>query len=310
MTGWMIPLLLMTGPAVAAPADFPWPVHAIEIDAYWRLILPDREPFDASGLLRTPAGELLTLSDRGAEVYRVRCSTGTNVARLELHTQAFPESEMERLKRRPSDRFDIEGLAIDDQDRLYLVEEANRWILRWDPRNATVARLEVDWSPVEKYFNPNDRNASFEGVAFGAGRLYVANERDRGRILVVDPAARKVVNHFEVRTHRGNAWDTHYSDLSWHDGRLFVLLRESRAVLAVNPATHRVEAEFDFSRIEQSPEHRYTTVVPWVGVMEGLAVERDFIWLATDNNRLGRAREPGDTRPTLFRCRRPDRAGP
>jgi hypothetical protein len=51
-------------------------------------------------------------------------------------------------------------------------------------------------------------------------------------------------------------------------------------------------------------EHRLGAGYP---TMEGLAVNRDFIWLATDNNGLGRMRYPKDLRPTLFRCRRPDR---
>lgn len=41
--------------------------------------------------------------------------------------------------------------------------------------------------------------------------------------------------------------------------------------------------------------------------MEGLAVNRDFIWLVTDNNGLGRVRHREDLRPTLFQCPRPDR---
>jgi hypothetical protein len=40
--------------------------------------------------------------------------------------------------------------------------------------------------------------------------------------------------------------------------------------------------------------------------MEGLAVDRDYFWLCTDNNGLSRKKYPGDTRPTLFKCRRPD----
>jgi hypothetical protein len=41
--------------------------------------------------------------------------------------------------------------------------------------------------------------------------------------------------------------------------------------------------------------------------MEGLAVDENQFWLVTDNNGLGRERYPLDTRPTLFRCPRPDR---
>jgi hypothetical protein len=44
----------------------------------------------------------------------------------------------------------------------------------------TVERLNVDWSPVEKYFS-SDRNAAWEGIAIHGSTMYVANERKKGR---------------------------------------------------------------------------------------------------------------------------------
>jgi hypothetical protein len=97
-----------------------------------------------------------------------------------------------------------------------------------------------------------------------------------------------------------------YSDLSWFENALFVLLRESRCVLKVDPTNYAVLAEYDFREVERHPEAAYYTRYP-TGVMEGLAVDRDAIWLVTDNNGLGRIRAPRDPRPTLFKCLRPDR---
>ena len=76
-------------------------------------------------------------------------------------------------------------MTEDDLGRIYLCEEANRWILRWDPRTKTVERLDIDWTPVEKYFS-SDRNAAWEGIAIHGQTLYVANERKKGRIIAVD----------------------------------------------------------------------------------------------------------------------------
>ncbi|MBU6401125.1 MAG: hypothetical protein KGS61_12460, partial [Verrucomicrobia bacterium] len=100
----------------------------------------------------------------------------------------------------------------------------------------------------------------------------------------------------------------HYSDLCWFDGALFVLLRECHVVLEVNPASHRVLAEFDYAAMENAPEAAYYTLYHYpMGTMEGLAVSRDCFWMVTDNNGLGRIRYPRDLRPTLFRCPRPDK---
>jgi hypothetical protein len=84
-------------------------------------------------------------------------------------------------------------------------------------------------------------------------------------------------------------------------------MREDHVVLRVNPHSHQVLAEYDFSQLEAAPENKYRKLVWFAGVMEGLAVDENQFWLVTDNNGLGRERYPLDTRPTLFRCPRPDR---
>jgi hypothetical protein len=84
-------------------------------------------------------------------------------------------------------------------------------------------------------------------------------------------------------------------------------MREDHVILRIDPHSHRVLAEYDFRATELAPENKYRLVLPFVGVMEGLAVDDHDFWLVTDNNGLGRALYPHDTRPTLFRCPRPDR---
>jgi len=216
----------------------------------------------------------------------------------------FTPAQLAAVAGEKTDRYDIEGITEDALRRIYLCEEANRWILRFDARLQRVERLKIDWAPVQKYFNPADRNASFEGIAAGDGRLYVANERQRGRVIVVDLATLKVVDDFEVRSSVASLWGPQYSDLGWFRGELYVLMREDHVVLRVNPHSHQVLEEYDFSGIESAPENKYRKLYWFAGVMEGLAVDEDNFWLVTDNNGLGRERYPKDTRPTLFRCPR------
>ena len=285
-----------------------WPHYTLRAEKVWQLNLPQGQPFDASGLLLSSSGDLLTINDRGATVYRIRFLAGTNVAELIPLTECFTDRQLAPLAAEKIGRYDCEGIAQDSQDRLYVCEEANRWVLRYDSRKQTVERLPIDWSPVQKYFHAGDRNASWEGIAIGNGKLFVANERQLGRIIAVDLKTLKVISSFAVRPSGSNARDVHYTDLSWFEGALFVLLRESRVVLQVDADTHRVLAEFDYRDMEQAPEAAYRTLLRLpIGTMEGLAVDRDHIWLVTDNNGLGRARYPKDLRPTLFRCPRPDR---
>jgi len=64
-----------------------------------------------------------------------------------------------------------------------------------------------------------------------------------------------------------------------------------------------VVAEYDYRELEDRLSYR--TGLP-LGIMEGLAVDSEYIWLATDNNGAERKGAKGDTRPTLIKCRRPD----
>jgi uncharacterized protein YjiK len=268
----------------------------------WQLNAPGGERFDASGLLLTPAGDLLTISDRGPTLYRIEIAGGETGANVVPLTNCFTPLELAPFATEKKGHYDCEGIAQDEQGRLYICEEANRWILRCDPKAARVEKLPIDWSPVKNYFSA-DPNASFEGIAIGKGRLYVANERIHPLIIVVDLRTLRIVDHFQVYPRKFSILGTHYSDLSWYDGKLFVLCRQHRVVLQIDPDTHAVLAEYDYRRLEDQLD--YLKELP-VGVMEGLAVDRDYLWLATDNNGMGRRAAPKDTRPTLLKCRRPE----
>jgi hypothetical protein len=300
----LILLALLSGcashPKIAGPA---WPRYRLVATQVTLLNSPEGGRFDASGLLLTRSGDLLTMrNNHDSQLYRVDLLPGGTEARLEPLPGCFTPDQLAALAgdRKP---FDCEGLAQDDQGRFYLCEEPRRWILRCDSRLGRVERLPIDWSPVKDYFSPIDSNASFEGIAIGNGKLYVANERSSPVIIVLDLATLRVKDHFVVYPRKNSLLGLHYSDLCWYEGKLWVLCRQHRVVLEVAPATHTVLAEFDYADLENALGYR--TGLP-VGIMEGLAVNRDSIWLATDNNGAPRAKTDNDIRPTLVRCPRPD----
>ncbi len=300
----LLPALLAAGCATSPKqAEADWPRYVLHSELTAQLNLPGGQRFDASGLLLTPSGDLLTVNDLGPTLYRIEMRPDGASADVVPLPNCFTEAQLAPFAREKFGRYDCEGIAQDPEGRLYICEEANRWILRCDPKAGQVERLAIDWSSVQNYFS-TDRNASFEGIAIGKGKLYVANERSAPVIIVVDLARLKVIDHFEVYPQRFSLFGTHYSDLSWYDGKLFVLCRQHRVVLEVDPKTHAVLAEFDYRAMEDRLNYRKQLPV---GIMEGLAVERDFFWLVTDNNGFPRANAPDDRRPTLLRCRRPDR---
>lgn len=312
--GTAAPAFTAARAAEARPKPFPkaaldrpvaaWPRHTLHAEETWLLNLPGGERFDASALLLLPDGTLLTLNDRGPTLFRIAFLTGTNAADLVPVPEWFAPERLAAFAAEKLGRYDSEGLARDARGRLYLCEEANRWVLRCDPASGQVERLAIDWSPVQPYFSATDRNASFEGIAVGGDTLYVANERQLGRLIAVDLTTLQVTGSFRVHAAQAPARDVHYSDLSWFQGRLYVLLRASRCILEVDPATRRVEAQYDFGAMEQAGDVAYRWPFP-TGFMEGLAVTAEAFWLVTDNNGCERLRAPGDRRPTLFKCRRP-----
>lgn len=273
----------------------------------WHVDPPGRGRFDASALLLRPDGSLLTVNDKAPGIFEIRFATNGTAVLVPL-PDAMTPAQLAPFAAEKFGGYDCEGLGQDAEGRIYVSEEANRWILRYDPKRKSVERLAIDWTPVRKWFS-SDRNASFEGVAVGGDRLYVANEREIGRIIVVDIATLKVTDSFQVTPIGMPARDVHYSDLSWFDGELWVLCRESRCVLRVNPATHKVQAQFDYFDLETAPENAYAHPYPY-GFVEGLAVAAQNIWLCVDNNGFPRVADKKDCRPTLWRCPRPDRSEP
>ena len=281
--------------------------YTLSAEHIWRMNLPRGERFDSSGLFLDKTGALLTESDQNIGVYRVQFPPGGSGDSVDLIQQpdCYTPAQLAQLAVGKHGRFDCEGITEDDQGRIYLCEEGDRMILRWDPQTKTVENLNIDWSPVRKYFS-DDRNAAWEGITIHDSTMYVANERKKGRIIVVDLPTLKVTDDFVLpASWSWWFWDTHYSDLCWFDGALYALLREDHVILKIDPKAKRVLAEYNFHKMENDPENLYHKIYP-IGVMEGLAVDKNYFWLCTDNNGQGRAKYPGDTRPTLFQCLRPD----
>ncbi len=303
---WLAALLLVaTCPAVSAK-KIPRVNYTLHADHAWQMNSPFGERFDASGLALTSSGDLLTVNDRLARVYKIEFQTNSSSVRLLEVPDCFTPKQLSPFNAEKVDRYDTEGISLDSKGNIYISEEANRWILRWDAQTHAVERLPIDWTPVKKYFSA-DRNASFEGVAMGEDKLYVANERKDGRIIVVDPKTYKILDNFVVYPKKNKSRDVHYSDLSWWKGHLYILVRNYRVVLEVEPQSHDVVAEYDYADVELDPQNIYFTIFP-TGIMEGLAVDDQSIWLATDNNGMQRAKHPQDRRPTLFHCPRPGSA--
>ena len=290
--------------AMARAPRAPWPPrYNLVADARWLLSTPVAR-FDASALVRLPDDSWLVANDKQAPLFR--CTLSTNqTGSLAPAPEWFP---LDRLRAASGDAAfqpDLEGLARDAQGRLYLCTEKQRWIFRATPGNGAVERLNIDWTPVRRWLSSSDLNASWEGIAIGGNRMYLANERSTGRIIVVDLVSLRVTGDFHARPVGSTAMDVHYSDLCWHGGSLWVLCRANQVVLRVDPQTHETLAQFNYAPIERDPANAYAIPLG-IGMAEGLWVDDSHLWVLIDNNGFPRRADSKDLRPLLFRCPRPD----
>jgi uncharacterized protein YjiK len=268
-------------------------------DASWQLDVQER--FDASALAFRN-GNLITVNDRDGAFYEL--TVGTNsIAKLKK-LDLFAKSRLSEIAPRKASRFDLEGISIDPQGNIYVSEETQRLVFKSSPDGKSLEVLTFDWSPVQKFIS-RDPNASLEGIAVAGDSLYLANERSSARILVIDLPSRKIIDSFFVDSDGFAFGGPHYSDLTFFEDRLFVLNRNNRCILEVDPRKKQVLAEYSFAQMELTEDVAYRSDYP-TGAMEGLAIDTEHFWLLTDNNGKARFKHPQDTRPTLFRCKRPN----
>jgi hypothetical protein len=282
----------------SSPQRLKTEVYELSAEKFWQLTVPGNSRFDASGLVMKN-GRLYTVNDRGPELFEIEL--GENGASVEATGIFRPEALRKVSGVAGRTRFDTEGIALDDRGRIYICEESDREVFRWDGKE--VSRVPLDLEPVKQLFS-EDQNASFEGVAVGNGKLYLANERERPVVIVIELASGEVVENFYVQSQGFAFGGPHYSDLAWFEGRLFILDRNFRCILEVDPASHALIAQYNFGKMESQPEVAYQTQYP-TGTMEGLAVTSEYFYLVTDNNGLPRKAAKSDVRPTLFKVRRP-----
>src|SRR2546427_11904721 len=115
--------LLLAGcvaPRASAPTS--WPVYQLSAAQTVQLNLPASGRFDASGLLITPAGDLLSVSDRGPTLYRIELLPDGGTANLIPLTNCFTAAQLAPFSSMRRTHYDCEGIAQDVEGRLYLCE--------------------------------------------------------------------------------------------------------------------------------------------------------------------------------------------
>lgn len=279
-----------TGPKSVLPAPELQLERALPIDG-------DGD-FEPSGLLWFE-GHLLTVSDKHNDA----------VFELELLADHAVAHVFRQLTL-PSDaqgRLDFEGLTAGDDGELLLASEEHYRVLAVAPNGAARWRSDSLRAVGENVGMFRKHNAAFEGITrLADGSWLLCAERDpRGLMMVPATGASAGARAWltEASDRSGKRRSPDFADLTNADGQIYVLERNAQRVVRLAPPSfYEVEA-WSYAKTEDDPRFAYESSK--YGRGEGLALDREHVYVVLDNNRDRRAYNGDDRRPLLFVFRRP-----
>jgi hypothetical protein len=272
-----------------------------------------RKHFEPSALCFDDSGTLYTVADKGNySVFSLKKDAKGYEAVESVKMNTLQVLKM-RLKKKY--KYDFEGLAYHN-NLFYIADERDRKVLTVD-RLGNLKDLGIDINGYLKANNiRNDvSNSGLEGLTIDRKNniMYLLKERQESAILVVDLNTNKIIKHYKVNL--PGPVEPALSDASFFEGNLYVLVRSHRLVLKLNPENGEIISSYDYRKIEEDPKYVYLKVPTFgasgvdpdgYGVMEGLAVTADSIYLATDNNELPLKKNFFNNYPQLFVLNKPE----
>lgn len=312
---------LATGASVRAskaPDIAPVPVMpAYLLHAWW---IDGSEGLDVSGLSFCN-GDLLAVADKSSErIYRLSPEPGRRSVQLssvaDFSRPPLPDDQPVTAKARAlhyaskSLSMDFEGITCDDTG-IYLLSERHNRIARLDLKDNVGHWLPVRWSEsARKRGFLQLFNAESEGLVKVAGDFWVALERDPRGLLKLAAGDRVGQRFYPVPAVRGLDFRGRSEDLTalaYYDGSLFTLERNAYAVCRRDIDTLEADWCIQYRHVEEGEEYVYRKTR--FGKGEGLAVNRDGIFVVLDNNGVTRAAAPQDSRGLLMQLAFPAASG-
>jgi hypothetical protein len=272
-----------------------------------------RKHFEPSALCFDDNNNLYTVGDKGnyAVFSLKKASNGyETVESVKMNTM-----QVLKMRLKKKNKFDFEGLAFHN-NLFYIADERDRKVITVD-KQGNITDLKIDINGYLKANNiRNDvANSGLEGLTIDRKNniMYLIKERQEPVIMVVDLNTNKITRHFKVNL--PGKVEPALTDASFFEGSLYVLVRSHRLVLKLNPENGDILSEYDYRKNEEAAKNVYVKIPTFgsssvdpdgYGVMEGLAVTKDSIYLATDNNELPLKSNLFNNYPQLFIFSRPE----
>ncbi len=241
-------------------------------------------------------GVLYTVSDkRDTVLYKIEL--GEKDAAVVPHLTFTPPAHENDL--------DLEGITH-DADNFYLMCEDQFQILKVNAKTSEASWASTSYYGMckeEGFFGVN--NAYFEGITkTGESTFVMAMERQPRGLLDVnlsfdEPSSRIVkMDYSKFKSNKAGAVD--FAGLYYYNNRLFALQRNAYLISEMEPTNSGYNEGDAWSYRHVALNERYHYSNMKYGHAEGLAIDKDYIYIILDNNNTSRLVDKNDKRPLLF----------
>jgi hypothetical protein len=277
------------------------PASPFELELERALPIEADGNFQPSGLLMWQ-GRLLTVSDKHDRTVFMLA-----LGRAEARASPLVRFEAPAAGAR---KLDWEGLALDNDGSFLLASEGHYRVLtvtRTGESDWRTASLEEAGRRAGLFRAPN---AGLEGLAaLPNGELLLAAERHpRGLLQAAGTPPHHatrvwLMERGSCRPAPGRSFD--FSDLTTFEGSVYALERNAHLVVQLRRHAdgYVMPRVWSFGATENDPRFAYQDRT--FGLAEGLAIDREHVFVVLDNNGDQRAADRADRRPLLFVFRRP-----
>ena len=192
--------------------------------------------------------------------------------------------------------LDLEGITYCD-DTWYLVNEQARQIIKI--QNNQIEVLDVNFSKIFEqigYSLPEMKtNAGLEGIAIDCnnGIIYLAQEREPRKIIVLNLTSLKLVDFFDIPAIRDDYPD--FSDLYFENNHLYILERNHYLITKIDPTNKKIIQRISFSNLDNFQLKSLYKTTKKFGMAEGLTMDRKSIYICLDNNKTKLSEEAKNT---------------
>ena len=286
-------------------------IFTLEMEKQWLIISTKNgvEKFDPSGLTLWK-DKLITVSDKSEncdKIYEL-------VTKENGYADAKPiivlnEEQISQYKSAQKYRVDFEGITNNNRF-FYICDERNRNILQVT-ENGDVKKMPLNFHTyvAKQNWNPFSgvTNAGFEGIAYDkhSQKMYVLNERMYRHIYEIEDSA--IQGGFDVpageNLPRYEGGYAIYPDFSgaYFDKYLYVIYRNEYKILCIDPQKKCIVSSASYGHITKN---LYSREDPF-GLVEGIAMTADKIFLIMDNNGIHLQKSTTMTNSVLLQFKRP-----